>query len=228
MKGELSDVEKGYAAYTNRSLRIYDRLVHGFSNRFIWRCPTQDLVDLYRVHLSTNHLDVGPGTGFFLEKTLPEGEVRIALLDANRDCLEYAAKRIEAARPELHQKNILESIELPGDPYDSIGLNYLFHCLPGRLEEKAALVFDNLAPYLHPEGTMFGSTILGTEIQRPFLARWLMSVYNKKGIFCNVDDSLGAMMEALSKRFRTFNVEVQGCVVLFWGKGLRDSYRESL
>ena len=153
---------------------------------------------------------------------------RIALLDANRDCLEYAAARIDAVKPELHQENVLEPFELPGVKFDSMGLNYLLHCLPGKLEDKAGAAFDHLAPYLHEEGTVFGSTILGTEIQRPLLAKILMRAYNKTGIFSNTEDSLGAMMEALSTRFKTFNVEVQGCVVLFWGKALRDSYREQL
>jgi hypothetical protein len=52
-----------------------------------------------------------------------------------------------------------------------------------------------------------------------------MALYNRKGIFSNREDSLGAMMEALSTRFRTFNVEVCGCVLLFWGKGLREAYQ---
>jgi hypothetical protein len=34
-------------------------------------------------------------------------------------------------------------------------------------------------------------------------------------------------MEALSARFRTFNVEVCGCAVIFWGKGLREAYRNT-
>ena len=94
-----------------------------------------------------------------------------------------------------------------------------------QLEDKAEKVFDHLIPHLDNDGVVFGSTILGMDIQRPLLARLLMSFYNSKGIFSNQQDSLGAMMEVLSKRFRTFNVEVCGCVVLFWGKGLRETYR---
>ncbi|MCH1408282.1 MAG: hypothetical protein L7V87_04565, partial [Verrucomicrobiales bacterium] len=56
----------------------------------------------------------------------------------------------------------------------------------------------------------------------------LMKIYNKKGVFSNEDDSLGAVMEGLQQRFKTFNVEVRGCVVIFWGKGLRDGYSERL
>jgi hypothetical protein len=59
------------------------------------------------------------------------------------------------------------------------------------------------------------------------MAKFLMRHYNRKGIFSNTQDSLGGIMETLSKRFKTFNVEVCGCVVLFWGKGLRDGYRHT-
>ncbi len=228
MKAELTDLEKGYMAYTRRSLAFYDWWVLGICNKLIWKCPTEELEALYREHVSDNHLEVGAGTGYFLEKTLPEGKPRVALLDINRDCLEVASKRISDYRPEIHQENILEPLELHGAGYDSIAINYLLHCLPGNLDIKAGKVMDYLAPYLHDNGTLFGSTILGADIKKPILASLLMARYNKKGIFSNAQDSLGAVMEALSTRFKTFNVEVQGCVVLFWGKGIRESYREQL
>ncbi|MEM1443240.1 MAG: class I SAM-dependent methyltransferase [Verrucomicrobiota bacterium] len=228
MEAELTDVEKGYAVYTRRNLAFYDWWVLGVSNKLIWRCPTEEILELYRNHLSDNHLEVGVGTGYFLEKTLPEGKPRIALLDINRDCLEVAKRRIEDYRPEVHQENVLEPIVIHGAGYDSIAINYLLHCLPGTLDTKAGKVMDHLVPYLHDKGTLFGSTILGADIKKPLLASLLMKNYNKKGIFSNTEDSLGAVMEALSTRFKTFNVEVRGCVLLFWGKGVKDSYRESL
>jgi hypothetical protein len=46
----------------------------------------------------------------------------------------------------------------------------------------------------------------------------MLSICNQKRIFSNREDSLGSMMEALSSCFKTFNVEVHGSVVLFWGK----------
>ena len=94
MKAELTDLEKGYMAYTRRSLAFYDWWVLGVSNKMIWKCPTGEILDLYREHLSDNHLEVGVGTGYFLERTLPQGKPRVALLDINRDCLEVAAARI--------------------------------------------------------------------------------------------------------------------------------------
>lgn len=227
MKAELSDVEKASAVYTRRSLAFYNWWVLGVSNKLIWKCPTEKILELYREHITDNHLEVGVGTGYFLTESLPDGMPRIALLDMNRDCLDYAAKEIADYNPEIYQENILEPIEVTGAKFDSIAINYLLHCLPGNLEMKAETVVDNLIPLLNDGGKIFGSTILGAEIRRPLAASVLMNLYNRKGIFSNKNDSLGGIMEILSSRFKTFNVEVHGCVVLFWARGLRDSSSKS-
>lgn len=227
MKAELSDVERAHAIYTKRNLAVYDWWVLGFSNAWLWHCPTEKLLELYRAHITANHLEVGAGTGFFPAKTMPSAQPRLALLDINRNCLEKAAKRLVAFRPELHQENVLEPLLIRGARFDSIAVNYVLHCLPGRLDQKAAAVFDHLAPHLEDDGVIFGSTLLGLDIQRPLFARMAMALYNRKGIFSNTQDSLGGLMEALSARFRTFNVEVCGCAVIFWGKGLREAYRKT-
>ena len=218
MIAKPSDVEKGSKVYTKRSLAFYDWWVLNVSNRVMWNCPTDYLESHYRQHISDSHLDDGIGTGYFLEKCLPEGEPKAAILDVNGACLEYSAKRLEHYRPEIYEENLFESFELYDVKYDSIALNYVLHCLPGVLEEKAEVVFNNLIPHLAEGGVIFGSSILGTDVERNWPARIAMSLYNKRGIFSNREDSLGSMMEALSSCFKTFNVEVHGCVVLFWGK----------
>lgn len=228
MKAGLSDVDRAHAIYTKRNLAFYDWWVFGVSNRWFWKCGTERLLGLFRDHLTANHLEVGAGTGFLLAKAMPPGEVRLVLLDINRNCLERAAEHLAAFRPELVEGNVLEPLDLPPPRFASASLNYVLHCLPGRMEEKAAAVLDHLLPYLQEEGTVFGSSVLGKEIQRPLLARIAMALYNRLGVFSNDEDSLGGLMEALSQRFRTFNVEVRGCVVLFWGKGLKGVRRDAL
>lgn len=225
MKAEPSEVDRAHAVYTRSGLALYDWWVLGVSNRWIWKCRTENIEELYSAHLSPNHLEVGVGTGYFLAKGLSTDSRRVALFDINPKCLEKASKRIAAHHPSVFQGNILQPINLEGVRFDSIGVNYLLHCLPGRLEDKAETVFDHVIAHLENDGVVFGSTILGLDIQRPLPAKMLMAYYNSKGIFSNRQDSLGAIMEVLSKRFRTFNVEVRGCVVLFWGKGLRDTCR---
>lgn len=208
-------IKAGQAVYTPRTLQIYDFLVLFLSNRFIWRCPTPYLVEHYDRHVSGNHLDVGVGTGYFLDHCrFPVERPRIALMDLNQNTLDYAARRIVRHALETYLANVLEPIDVHARPFDSLGLNYLLHCLPGPLESKS-VVFDHLLPYLNPGATVFGSTLLHGGVQRGLLARWLMSNYNRKGIFSNEQDSLDVLQQELAHRFNHVSITVRGCVALF-------------
>ncbi len=210
--------KKGQAVYSPRVLKIYDKWVLGFSNSLIWRCPTTKIRQLFTDHLSSNHLDIGVGTGYFLDKCATDPESRIGLVDMNENALKYASKRLARFNPETYKRNVTEPLLLACDNYDSVSINYLFHCLPGDIEIKGEL-FDEVNGYLNDDGVVFGATLLSQDIERPAAARMLMKYYNEKGIFSNEFDSLGDLMSAMSTRYRTFNVEVIGCAVLFWGKG---------
>ncbi len=221
-------VEKGYAIYSRRTLPFYDWWAFKIFSPRIWQCPTEVLLGLYREHISNIHLEAGVGSGYFLEHALSEEKPRVAILDINRECLDFVETRIADYRPEVFQENILEPLDLGVPPFDSIAVNYVLHCLPGRLETKAATVFDHLIPLMKDDATIFGASVLGTDVQLSFAAKMFLRFCNNRGYFSNQNDTLGAMMEVLSMRFKTFNVEVHGCVVLFWGKGIRDSHRERL
>lgn len=205
----------GQAIYSKTTLALYDFLVLGVSNRWIWQCPTSHLLTLYHTHLSSNHLDLGVGTGFFLDHCLSEPQNRIVLTDLNLDSLKVTARRIQRYKPKCYQRNVLKSLKLEEKPFDSIGLNYLLHCLPGDIAAKA-VVFDHVSEYLNPGGRVFGSTLLQSGVDRRILARRLMKLYNAKGIFCNEQDTLADLETALTRRFRESKVNVVGCVALFW------------
>ncbi len=36
-------IEAGQAVYTKRTLALYDMVVLGISNHFIWKCPTRQI-----------------------------------------------------------------------------------------------------------------------------------------------------------------------------------------
>ena len=63
-----NDTQTGAAIYTKTILKVYDFWVHGFSNHYLWQCPTTHLIALYQRYTSNNHLEVGVGTGFFLQR----------------------------------------------------------------------------------------------------------------------------------------------------------------
>ena len=211
-------VNAGQAIYTRRTLAFYDLVVLGISNRFLWKCPTQRLVKHYNKLVTANHLDVGVGTGYFLDRCqFPSPKPRVALMDLNSEALEYCSQRVSNYTPETYRQNILEPITLNTGKFDSVGMNYLLHCLPGSIELKS-VAFDNLKTLMNPNAVLFGSTLLQGGIQRNWFAKRLMAVYNERGIFSNQDDNLESLKQALSKRFREVSVEVVGCAALFSGR----------
>jgi ubiquinone/menaquinone biosynthesis C-methylase UbiE len=56
-------------------------------------------VDRYRHHMRHRHLDVGPGTGYFIKKADPPRDAEVTLLDPNPTALRYVAKRLEEWHP---------------------------------------------------------------------------------------------------------------------------------
>jgi len=218
MSATSEQVKAGQAIYTKWTLAGYDLLVLGISNRFLWKCPTQRLKEHYSNHLTANHLDVGVGTGYFLDRCrFPSPTPRIALMDLNPDALEFASQRIARYRPETYRRNVLEPISLDAGRFDSVGINYLLHCIPSPNESKSA-AFDHLKTLMNPNAVLFGSTLLQGGVPRSWFAKRLMDAYNKKGIFSNQDDDLEGLKHALNQRFRAVSVEVVGCAALFSGR----------
>ena len=205
----------GHAVYTKTVLTIYDAWVHGMSNPLIWRCPTTHLRKLYDCQVSWNHMDMGVGTGYFLDRcTFPSPRPRLVLVDANQNSLEVAARRLHRYRPMLYRRDVLQPLNIDGPPFDSIGLMYVLHCLPGDLAAKA-VVLDNLNAFLAPAGVLFGATILSGGVYANRAARKLMQIYNAKGIFSNADDHLDALRAVLAETFAEVQIDVVGCVALF-------------
>ena len=214
----IEQVTAGQAVYTERVLNSYDMLVLGISNRFVWKCPTERLLQQYNQHVTANHLDVGVGTGYFLDHCrFPSEAPRIAMLDLNQNALDFAARRIARYRPEKYLRNVLETISIDADKYDSVGINYLFHCLPEPLEAKA-VVLDHLKVLMNRNAVLFGSTLLHGGVPRNWFARRLMDIYNRNGIFSNRNDTLDGLERALHTRFRNVTVEAVGCAALFSGR----------
>lgn len=214
-----AQAQAGAAVYSRTVLAAYDWFVLGFSNRVLWRCPTVEIAALYDRHLSANHLDVGVGSGYFLDRCkFPSAEPRLALMDLNATALEHCARRVARYRPLTVRHNVLTPLPRSGPRFDSIALGYLLHCLPGALPDKA-VVFDHLAAVLAPGGVIFGSTLLQGDAPRSWPARRLMDVYNRKGIFSNREDDARGLRAALEQRFDDVQLQLHGCAALFAARG---------
>ncbi len=205
--------DRSYAVYSPRLLRWYDVLVLGLSNRWVWRCPTSHLLENFDRQITANHLDVGVGTGYFLDLCqFPVSDPRLVLLDPNPNCLEACRHRLARYQPQTVQADAAQPLDLA--PFDSISLNYVLHCLPGTLPEKAPLL-DRLIPLLNPGGVLFGSTLLMQGVPVSWPARRLAAIYNRRGIFGNAADSLDDLRSVLSARFQHISIHVLGCAALF-------------
>ena len=205
----------GTVVYSKPVLLVYDLFVLGLSNTLAWRCSSQHILALFDQHISSNHLDVGVGTGYFLDKCrFPTATPSLTLLDLNQNSLDMAAQRLARYRPHTMQANVLQPLPLSGSGYDSISLGYLLHCLPGTMADKDT-VFRHLQRWLNPGGALFGTTILGQGVPHNLPARALLHLYNRRGIFSNWQDDAATLEQILQAQFVQYQLEIIGCVALF-------------
>lgn len=207
---------EGHNIYTPLVLRFYDFFVLGLSNRFLWKCPTKEIVALYNRNISDQHLDIGVGTGYYLtvarfKKINPQ----ITLVDLNKNSLSMASKRIEYLKPTQIVANILDDLPLK-KKYSSVSLCYLLHCLPGGINTKSA-IFDRVSKVVVDGGRVFGATIIPDIKETNIATYFFLNLYNKLGIFSNLDDTIEGLKIEFQRRFIDSRIQRIGSVVLFEG-----------
>jgi SAM-dependent methyltransferase len=204
---------KGQADYTRFLLSIYDRFVVGFMAKAVLRCPIPPLLDRYRRLVGRRHLDVGPGTGYFLDRADVAGRTELTLLDPNPNVLAHSSRVLERMRPTTIEADVLKPLPVTGR-FDSAALNMVLHCLPGPQSEKARAV-RNIAAVLEPDGVLFGATVLGRSGSHTPQARAFLAVANRQGGFDNLGDSLEGLREILSESFEEVEVDEVGSAARF-------------
>ncbi len=215
-----ADVMAGQDPYNPFFLHLYDFLILKVSNSLIWRCPSRYLKENFDRHMTPNHLDIGVGTGYFLAKSKKSAALnRVGLLDLNINSLTKASQRLEkkGITSESYNEDALSNPPLSVSPFDSVSLNYLFHCLPGDIGDKVDKVITHIKPSLSAEAKIFGATILGKGVEHKGPAKKLITVYNEKKIFTNTQDDLESLREALDKKCINIEISVRGCVAIFSG-----------
>src|SRR5919106_3743599 len=204
---------RGQSEYTPFFLTIYDPLILGFFTRVVWRCPTPLLVERYRRHIRPRHLDVGTGTGYFLERAgLPAG-TPLTILDPNVNVLDYASRRLQRLDITAVEADVCKPLPLDGT-FDSAALHGVIHCLPGPLSRKAEAV-ANVATVLAPTGVLFGASILGLSGPHTWLSRKVLDANNRRGIFDNLGDTQAGLGEILEASFEHVELETIGSMVIF-------------
>jgi len=210
---EQSAAEAGAAAYSPRLLKLYDAAVVYASNSLLWRCSRHVLLANYQEHLGKRHLDIGPGTGWYIDHADPPLE-SLTLLDLNPNSLHAAASTLARYEPAQVRGNVLDPLPTTLRDLDSVGANFLFHFVPGDWSVKGK-AFGEIAQVLAPGGTFFGASILGSGVQATLGAHSVMRLYQRRGIFHNDADTVEGLRAALSHYFVHVNVQVVGCAALF-------------
>ena len=204
---------RGQSDYNELLLRLYDPLVLGPISRYVWRCPAELGVRLYRQHIRPNHLDVGPGTGYFLEHAgLPAGS-RVTVLDPNPKVLRHVTRRLRNLEVTAVEADVLKPLPVAG-PFGSAAMNAVLHCLPGPLERKAVAV-ANVASVLAADATFFGATVLGRSARHTRMGRAFLTAFNRRGAFDNLDDTEDGIGEILRRSFRQVTIETVGGLAIF-------------
>ena len=203
-------------AYTRLGLHVYDPLIVKLVCPRVWDCSPDALVEHYRRHLTSNHADIGVGTGYFLDRCgFTSPRPRLALIDLQANCLEHTARRLARYRPQTYVRDALRPIEgIPGGPFDSIALGGIVHCLAGSLREKSRLL-DALAPLARAGTKIFGYTLVSDAVSRPVHRRVVHQVLNQLRVVDNKNDRLCDLHHELSRRFTDCKVEAIGCMALF-------------
>lgn len=209
---------KGAKGYTKTGLAVYDSFVLGFNTSLVWKCPNAVLLDLYNRHVSGNHLDIGVGSGYFLDHCrFPIEQPRLALMDLNPLCLRHCARRVRRYRPETYEANVLEPLPSEMAPFDSVSMTYLLHCLPGTIRTKS-VVFEHVRAVMTPGAVVFGASVLQGGVAHGWLARRMLASLNEKQVFCNAQDDLDGLQHVLTAQFSTAHVEAVGGVGVFWAR----------
>jgi SAM-dependent methyltransferase len=216
---KTNELPPSAAIYSRLMLSIYDVYVLGVSNRFAWGCPTKHILNLYQRGISDNHLDIGVGTGYFLDRVqFPSESPSVSLMDINPTALDRTADRIKRLRPICMLADATQAVHVLEKRYDSIAINYLLHCLAGPMPEKGRQLLGQLLDFLEPSGgRLFGATILGHGVRHNSFGKNLMTIYNQKGIFDNQSDSEEQLRRIFASHFERYEIEIQGCVALFIG-----------
>ena len=204
---------RGQADYSRLLLDLYDPIVIRYVSRIVWRISGEPLIDLYRANIRDGHLDVGPGTGYFIERSgLPDGS-HVTIVDPNTNVLRHASMRLRRLDVTAVEADVLKPLPVAG-PFDSAALSLVIHCLPGPLSRKATAV-ANVAAVLGPTGVLFGASVLGRSGPHTRLAHAVLTAFNRRGAFDNLDDSEEGLREILGASFDHVELKTEGSVAFF-------------
>lgn len=205
---------KGFKDYKPLFLKTYDPWVLGFMAPMVWKMGAEPGLNLYSNHMSGRHLDVGPGTGYFIARSNPPRDTDLTLVDPNPHVLEHCAKTLDTWKPTTIQANVLEPLPAQG-PFGSAALTHVIHCLPGPMAAKAPAI-EHIAALLTGDGILFGGTVLGMSAEHPWAARAFLRLANLQGGFDNRDDDVDGLRQMLEASFHDVEIDTPTASVAYF------------
>ncbi|KAJ7673556.1 hypothetical protein B0H17DRAFT_1208373 [Mycena rosella] len=160
---------------------------------------------------------------------LPYAWSLLTLVDLNPSCLDAASARVRKAHLHLNCTTVHADFLAPDSlspsslgTFDAISAMLLLHCLPGPPSRKAVALV-RLRHILRKEnGVLFGATILGQGIRHNLFGRFLMWLFNRRGIFDNREDHAKSFVEPLEEAFDEVKWRIVGAMLLFEARGPRE------
>ncbi|GKZ25088.1 hypothetical protein AbraIFM66951_001601 [Aspergillus brasiliensis] len=213
--------------YTPWRLFIYDIWVLGIVSTFAWGCRiSKYLIPLFRLNIGKNHLDIGAGTGYYLNHAQIPRDTNLTIADNEPHALNVALARCTHPSTQTHGivTDILQPFPFPApkeekDKFDSISMYYLLHCLPVPMATKCK-IFTHLKKYMTHDGVIHGANVLGKGVRKD---NWFAAIIRrgclKHGVFHNEQDNAWEFERALRENFREVETWVVGSVFVFRAKG---------
>ena len=186
----------------------YDYFVNNINCKYVWKCDQRYIKKLYANNITNKHLEIGPGTGYFIKKYQFNN---LHLVDINQDILDNSKKNLSNScqNIKIHNQNIFENNNKINEDITSIGLSYVLHCVPNNLD----ISIDNLVKNTKNDNqiTIFGSTVIPNK--KDFLAMTEIYTLNTLGIFNNINHNKDQLECIISK----YNGKIKhvGNVLLF-------------
>ena len=201
--------------YTRTSLRLYDAVVMGLLARHVWDCPADTFVEHYRQHITSNHADIGVGTGYCLDRCgFATPDPRLVLIDLQLNCLEYAARRLARYHPQLMRRDVLQPMPKVSRRFDSVALGGVLHCLPGDMRDKSR-AFDMVRPLMSSGSKIFGYTLVTDPVRQQRRGAMVLGLLNRVRAVDNSSGRASDLARELSSRFAESSVEQVGYMAFF-------------
>ena len=163
--------------------------------------------------MGQRHLDVGPGTGYFIAESESPDDIELTLVDPNPHVLDHCRESLAKWDPKMVQASVLDPLPVEG-PFDSAALAHVIHCLPGPMAAKVPAI-EHIAAVLTNDGVLFGGTVLGLSAKHTWAARMFLRVANLHGGFDNSEDDVDGLRKMLEGSFEEVEIVISGSIAYF-------------